>query len=99
MSRTQLAGSFLLASAFVLGGLLLNRLGGPPAPAAYADQVIQAGSYTFMTARTASDDESLFVVDNFTERLVIIDTDVNKRRIEVLATLDLATERGRGRSR
>lgn len=93
MNRTQLACYVLLASAFVLAGLLLSQLSSSRAAStAYADQVVNQGSFTFMTARTKDNEESLFVIDNAAARLLIVKTDFNRKRIRVTQSLDLARE-------
>ena len=87
MTRIQLACCALLTSAFVLAGLLISQLS---VSAARADQVINEGGLTFLTANTQSNEESLFVIDNITARLIVVRADVNKNRLEVLARQDLA---------
>ena len=107
MTRIQLACSSLLASAFILGGFLLVKLEGHATSNVHADQVIKDRDFTFMTARTGSDEESLFVIDNINARLLILRSDVNRKRIELLDSTNLdriftrsgnAAGRGRGRA-
>lgn len=99
MNRTQIANCFLLASAFVLGGLLLVKLDGRLTSSAYADQVVSEDTLTFMTARTKSDDEALFMIDNINARLLIFQTDVNRKKMAVVESVDLSARFGTGSSR
>ncbi|MAE64815.1 MAG: hypothetical protein CMJ18_11155 [Phycisphaeraceae bacterium] len=94
MTRLQLACTCLLASAAILLGLLLTRL---DANRAHAAEVVSEDPFTFLTARTRNDGESLFVIDNLNERLLIIHADVNREKIEVVGMQDLAAIFGRGR--
>ena len=100
MNRTQLASCGLLASAFILAGMLVANLDDRDNSKAYGDQVVDHGEFTFMTARTKSDDESLFVIDNINAKLLILKTDVSRRKIEVVQAHDLSEMfRQPGRSR
>ena len=99
MNRTQLASCCLLASAFVLGGLLLARLDGGLASTALADQVVTEDALTFMTARTKNDDEALFMIDNINARLLIFQTDVNRKKMAVAESIDLTEQFRSGASR
>ena len=80
MTRIQLACYSLLAAAFVLAGLLLYSAGGPVLPEAHGEMVLSKGNLTFLTARSASDEEALFVLDNRSQRLLIYTTDLRGRR-------------------
>ena len=102
MNRIQLACCFLLCTAFVLAGLLMTRLG---SNTAYAEQVMSQGTIVLLTARTQSNEESLFVIDNTTARLLILKADANRDRMELMRMIDLddlfsaPAERDRGRGR
>ena len=75
MSRIQLACYGLIGSAFVLAALLVVQMESKRVlPEASADQVISRGNLTIMTARTSAQDESLFVLDNSSQRLLIYQT-------------------------
>ncbi len=85
MKRTELACYLLLASAFILGGLLvgeLNRRGGI-LPQADAEMVLTRGNLTLMTAKTRKDEEALFVLDNYSQRMMIFTVDLGKKRMEL----------------
>ena len=96
MNRTRFACYSLLASAFVLAGILLVRLDTHLTRVAFADQSVTSGDFTIMTARTKNDDEALFVLDNINARLLIIKTEVNRKRVRVVKTVNLQRELGGG---
>jgi hypothetical protein len=77
MDRTKLACFSLLASAFVLAALLIVRL---PAilPAAQATMVDDQDRFTVMTVQTRATQESLFVIDQVNEKLLVYDLDTTK---------------------
>ena len=70
MTRIQLACYCLIASAFVLAGLLLNG-SDSVLPEARGDMVLSKGNLTFLTTPTANDEEALFVLDNVSQRLLV----------------------------
>ncbi|WP_428388548.1 hypothetical protein [Mucisphaera sp.] len=89
---TQLACYALIASAFVLAGLLLTH--GREGLAALdntadAALLVNRDDITLMTAQTRSGEESLFVLDNRTERLFVYRLDVNRNRMIPAAVLNL----------
>ncbi len=88
MTRIETACACLIASAFVLGGLLLSRLG--TASTAHAEMVVNRDNFTFMTARTSGEVESVFVLDNINEKLMIYDADLGRKQLKFAALLDLA---------
>jgi hypothetical protein len=92
MSRIQLACYGLIGSAFVLAALLVVRMESKPfLPEASADQVITRGNLTIMTARTSAADESLFVLDNASQRLLIYQTRLqgNRGKIDFVDNISL----------
>lgn len=90
MNHIQLACYSLLASAFVLTALLLVRIEDRFATPVQASEVITRESFTLLTARTEQDEESLFVVDNTSQRMLIYRTDIARKRIELAQSVDLA---------
>ena len=78
MNRLQLACYCLIASAVVLTGLLLSSTG-RILPRAEAELVINKGNLTVLTARSASDEEAMFVLDNVTQRLLVYTLDLRGR--------------------
>ena len=96
MNRIQTACYCLIASAFVLGGLLVANLGDQFENKANAELVIARENFTMLTARTRTDEEALFVLDNVSSRLLIYRLDIGRRRIEVAGAVDLRTIFGGG---
>ena len=92
MSRIQFACYGLIGSAFVLAALLVVQMEGKRVlPEASADQVVARGALTIMTARTSAQDESLFVLDNVSQSLLIYQTKLagNRGRIEFVDNISL----------
>lgn len=91
MNRIQTACFCLLASAFVLSAILVVRLDRVETEnAAHADQVIaQPNSFSLMTARTRGADESLFVLDSASGKLVIYKPNVGRQQLEVVRAFNL----------
>jgi hypothetical protein len=84
LSRVQLACCVLAASAFVLSALLIASVAGRFAPltqAAQADMVQTADDYVLMTALTRSNEESLFIIDNRQQKIMVYRTDVSRERL------------------
>jgi uncharacterized membrane protein YgcG len=92
MKRIDLAGYVLIACAFVLAGLLAVSLQGRMTPSANAELVVSKDSLTLMTARTRSNEESVLVLDNASERLMVYSVDVPRNRIDLAGSLDLRRE-------
>jgi hypothetical protein len=90
MNRIQLACYSLLASAFILGGLLLVNLGPRMTSRADAAMVIARDNFTLMTAMTRSQEEALFVLDNLGNRLLVYRLDLGRNRLELAGAADLA---------
>lgn len=90
MSRhtTQLACYALIASAFVLSGLLVIQLQPQPSEAE-AGMVIKDNNFSVLTARTADDEEALFVLDNTSQRVLIYTQDIARKRLELVGQADL----------
>lgn len=86
MNRIQLACLALTASAFVLAGLLLASL---PNQHANAALVVSRDNITAMTARTQIDQDSVFIIENNSQRLLIYSLDLGRRRIELADAIDL----------
>lgn len=105
MNRIQLACYSLIASAFLLAGLLVAQLGNPLGAPAHAEMVLARDNFVLMTALTRSGEEALFVLDNNTGRLVIYRLDISKRELELAGGVDLpaifggASSVGGGRGR
>lgn len=91
MNRIQLACYGLLTSAFVLSGILLGVLPSRLEPRADADSlVVSRDNFTIMTAKTRANEESLFVLENSSQKLIVYSVDVGRKRIEPAGVADLA---------
>ena len=95
MNRTQTACFFLLASAFVLSAILVVRIDQKAQPnAAMANgQNIAQPAFQLMTARTRGDadngDESLFVLDSGSGKLVVYVPNVGNKRLDVVTAMEV----------
>ncbi len=89
MTRTETACFGLIASAFILAGLLLVQVSSMPNNA-QASMVISRNNFTLLTAKTRSNEESLFIINNATDRLLIYRLDLARKRIELSGSADLA---------
>lgn len=89
MKRIEIACYALIASAFVLGGLLVSSLQGKFEPQAQAELVIHRENLTLMTAQTRSSEEALFVMDNVSGKLLIYTLDLGRRRLELAGAADI----------
>ncbi len=78
MTRTQLACFFLIASAFVLAAMLATKLTAYE-PTARAGMVLPGSEYVFMTARTETGEDSLFVIDKRNHLLLVYNTRIRTR--------------------
>lgn len=92
MNRTQTACYALIASAFILAGLLIFQLGTQHQNEANAGMVIAEGSFSIMTARTRTDEESLFVLENNSGILLVYRLELSKREITPVGFLNVARE-------
>lgn len=90
MNRTQAACYGLIASAFVLSGLLLATMPQRLAPVARADLVLSKETLSLLTARTRIDEEALFILDNLTGKLLIYRLDLGKKQLELAGSADLS---------
>jgi ABC-type oligopeptide transport system substrate-binding subunit len=88
MDRTKLACFSLLASAFVLAALLIVRLPGI-LPKAQATMVDDQDRFAVMTVQTRNNQESLFVIDQVNEKLLVYDVNGSKAGPGQAGALDL----------
>lgn len=98
MTRIQTACYSLIASAFILTGLLLVQISAMP-NTAEASLVITRDNFTLLTAKTRSNEEALFVINNLTDRLLIYRLDLPRKRIELASAIDLTDIFNQGASR
>ena len=89
MTRTETACYALIASAFILAGLLFVQVSQTP-NAAEASMVITRDNFTLLTARTRTGDESLFIINNNTSKLMIYNLDVGRKNLELASVTDLS---------
>lgn len=89
MNRTHAACYSLIASMFVLAGLLIVNVSGRLTPLAHADMVIGKESLTLLTASTRAGEEALFVLDSINEKLMIYRLDIAKKQLELAGAADL----------
>ena len=90
MTRIQMACYCLIASAFVLAALLV--VSGAPRLATVAEgaMVISRDNFTLMTAKTRSNEEALFLVDNTSQRLLIYRLNLPRNQLELVGGGDLS---------
>ena len=89
MNRTHAACYSLIASMFVLAGLLIVNVSGRLTPSAHADMVVGKESLTLLTASTRAGEEALFVLDSINEKLLIYRLDVAKKQLDLAGSTDL----------
>lgn len=87
MKPIAIACYSLIASAFVLAGLLIVQL--DARMEAQASMVIARDNFTVLTARTRNNEESLFVLDNAAQRLLIYRVDIGDESLQPVAIYDL----------
>jgi len=95
MNRIQTACFALLASAFLLAGILIVRVDQKAAQnAALADQVISQPSFTMMTSRTRGEgdqsEESLFILDNNSGALLVYTPNVGRKQLQWVRTIKMS---------
>ncbi len=95
MTRIETACYSLLASAFILAGFLLVQVSAMP-NTAEAAMVISRNDFTLLTAKTRDSEESLFVINNATDRLLIYKLNLARKRIELSGGADLTEVFGTG---
>ncbi len=99
MDRLNTACYSLIASAFVLAGLLVATAIDRVTPAAQAGMVVNKETLTMLTAKTRPDEEAMFVLDGLNQVLLIYRLDVAKKQLELSAAAylpDLFQEGGDG---
>jgi hypothetical protein len=85
MSSTSTAHAALWASAFVIGALVIAQAGRLPGSAALGETVDSHSDYTILTAKTGLGPEtepfeSLFVIDNRDQVLLVYEVEDAQRR-------------------
>lgn len=96
MTRTQLACISLLASAFILGAMLIAVVSQRYENTAQAEMVVQQGVFTLLsTTGVNANEEFIYVLDTRNERLLAYTQDP-RGRIELYATLSIGEEIEKG---
>ena len=95
MTRIETACYALIASAFILTGLLIVQVS-HMSNTAEANMVVTRDNFTLLTARTRSGDESLFIINNNTSKLMIYNLDVARKNMELASVTDLSRIFGGG---
>jgi len=92
MNRTQLACYGLIASAFVLAGLIVFQTPAALESAAEAGLVVQQDDVTLITAQMPAkgNSEVLYVLDTRSEQLMVYLLNGSKKSIEPIATMNVA---------
>ena len=90
IKRYEVACFSLLASAFVLAGLLMIQLQNHAVlSSAQAEMVLNRGNITLMTAQTRPNEEAVFVLENTTAKLLVYRVDSVRKRIDLVRNTDL----------
>ena len=97
MTRIETACFGLIASAFILAGMLVVQVSSMPNNAE-AGMVITREHFTLLTAKSRNNEESLFVINNITRRLLIYRLEIGRGRIELAGGADLTEFFNRGSS-
>lgn len=91
MTRIQVACCCLIASAFVLGGLVFVQVGERlPQNEAQAEMVVQKDHLTMLTTQFQGDSEMVYVLDGRQELLLAYILEPNRGDIELMGRLNLA---------
>jgi len=92
MKQTSLACYALLASAFILAGLLVFSISDQLESEAEARMVISEPAFTLMTSQTRENEEALWVLDNRAAIILIYRMELrgaDKGRLELAAAVNL----------
>lgn len=90
MNRLQYACFALIASAFVLAGMLVMQMSGRLVQPAYAGEAILRDNLTAVSAQSREGEDALFVLDSISERMLIYRLEAGKKRMELMASVNLA---------
>lgn len=90
LSQTHLVCYGLIASACLLAAALIVQMEDKQIlPSAQAELVLSADNLSFLTTPTQPNEESLFVLDNVNEKLLIYSLDIARKRVELVGSEDL----------
>ena len=85
MTNSQYIQFALIACAFVLTIAVVSKL----APPAAADQVLTRDQLTVLTAQTSANDESLFIIDTISGKMVIYRPRVDRKKLEAVEGIEM----------
>ncbi len=90
-NQIKLAGLGLIASACALAAaLFINLHEKQLLPSAQAEMVlVTPNNLSFLTTKTQTNEESLFVIDNINHKLLIYKLDPGRKRLNLAASEDL----------
>lgn len=89
MTRNELACYMLIASAFVLGGLLATQVADRFENRADAGVVVSQGNYTILSSRISDRQEMVTFLDNNTGTMVGYLVDIDAKAVRAVARLDI----------
>lgn len=91
MKLTEFACYLMIASAFVLGAILLEKADQRFAlePHANAEMVISKGLFTVMSTRGKSNEEYVYLLDTRSSMLICYQFSASKKRLDVVGQLDI----------
>ncbi len=90
MTRTQMASYCLLASAFILGAMLVVKASQFVNNPVMANTSATKGTIAQVTAEATSKRNVLVVLNSTNNRLLAYETDNNRREIKLIASLDIS---------
>jgi hypothetical protein len=98
MNRIQLACYALLASAFILGAMVIMKASVYVDNLAYGEMVVNRGTVTLLATalNNRNNEELLYVLDSRNERLMAYGLDPTRNRLELLAVYNVAEDIQRG---
>ena len=92
MNRTELACYALIASAFILGALVLVHADRLADNAAYAEMVVHKDQYTVLSSQIDAAREVVYILDSRTERLNAYALNPTTKVVELLDSMDVAEQ-------
>jgi hypothetical protein len=89
MTRIQLAGYMLIASACVIGAILMVRVADFGGNEAHAEMVVSRSEVTVLSTRINQEREMVYVLDNRDGRLLGYLIDPARERMELAGVFDV----------
>jgi hypothetical protein len=91
MNRITIACYAMIASAFVLAGLLTVQIASHTESAAHAEMVVAKGDLTILSTQGVNQDEYVYILDHRSQKLLMY-SQTARGDIEPLGFLDLGQE-------